>query len=233
VAATARRLPELEALVTEAAAEGGRIVAYPCDVTDGAGMDRLVAVVEQVHGPIALAILNAGVAPKSAASLDVATFRQVIDVNLMGVVHGLAAVHPRMAGRGRGRIAVNASLAGYRGLPGAGAYSASKAAVIALCESLQIEAGRAGIVLQVVNPGFVETPMTRDNPHPMPFLLPVETAARRLCDGLEHDRFEIAFPRRLAWIAKLFRLLPAGAYFALMRRAPTAKGEAERAETQR
>ena len=162
---------------------------------------------------------KAGIAPRNGPGLiDVAAFEQVFAVNLIGVVRGAAAVAERMASRGKGQIAVNASLAGYRGLPGAAAYGASKAAAIHLCEALRFDCERQGIRLQLVNPGFVDTAMTQRNSFPMPFMVSLEEAAVRVVDGFARDRFEIVFPRRLAWLMKGMRLLPYPAYFWAMRK---------------
>jgi short-subunit dehydrogenase len=105
-----------------------------------------------------------------------------------------------MGARRKGQVAVNASVAGYRGLPKAAAYGASKAAAIHLCEALKFDCDNLGITMQVVNPGFIDTPLTRKNDFPMPFLMSMDDAARRVVDGFERGRFEIIFPRRLAFI---------------------------------
>lgn len=219
VAVTARRLDKLEALALSADGLPGRIVAHVGDVVDPAAMAAVVEGIESVHGPIALAFLNAGIAPRNGPGLiDVAAFEQVFAVNLIGVVRGAAAVAERMAARGKGQIAVNASLAGYRGLPGAAAYGASKAAAIHLCEALRFDCERQGIRLQLVNPGFVDTAMTKRNSFPMPFMVSLDEAAARIADGFARGGFEITFPRRLAWLMKGMRLLPYPAYFWAMRR---------------
>ena len=114
-----------------------------------------------------------------------------------------------------------ASLAGYRGLPMAPAYGASKAAAIHLCESLKFDCDNWGVNMQVVDPGFVATPMTADQNFPMPFLMSADEAARRIADGMAAGGFEIAFPRRLAWLSKFTRLLPYALYFQVLARAMT------------
>lgn len=220
VCASARRLDDLERLSADAAGMSGRIVAHVCDVTDEAAMAGVVQTIEKVHGPIALAFFNAGVAPYTGAgALDIAAFRTALNVNVLGAANGLAPVLARMAERGKGQVAVNASIAGYRGLPKAAAYGASKAAAIHLCEALKFDCDNLGIVMQVVNPGFIDTPLTQKNDFPMPFLLSMDVAARRVVDGLERGRFEIIFPRRLAYILKFARILPYSWYFALVGRA--------------
>ena len=124
-----------------------------------------------------------------------------------------------MTARGRGQIAINASVAGYIGLPRAPAYSSSKAALIVMAESLKIETDSLGITLQVVNPGFVKTPLTDKNDHPMPFLMELDDAARVICDGFQRGGFEITFPWQLSRILKFLRLLPYEIYFSLIRKA--------------
>jgi NADP-dependent 3-hydroxy acid dehydrogenase YdfG len=219
VAVSARREAELEALAAEASGLSGRIVAHACDVTDAEAVAAAAAGIERARGPIVLAFFNAGIAPYiRAPDIDVAAFRQVVDVNIMGVVNGLAAVMPGMASRKLGQIAVNASIAGYGGLPRSAAYGATKAAMINMCESLKFDCDNLGLVMQVVNPGFVETPLTGKNDFPMPFLMKNEDAARRVCDGFERGGFEITFPRRFAYMLKAINLLPYPFYFALIGR---------------
>lgn len=219
VCASARTLDTLEKLAGDAAGLAGRIVAHPCDVTDEDAVMRCVEGIEAVHGPIALAFLNAGIAPYvRAGDLDVEAFRKAFAVNLFGPVHGLAALLPRMRTRGRGQIGVNGSIAGYAGLPRAAAYGATKAAVIHMCEALKYDTDLMGVTLQLVNPGFIDTPLTRQNDFPMPFLMKEEEAGRRVVEGFASGGFEITFPRRLAWILKAFNLLPYPAYFWLVSR---------------
>ncbi|MBY0613670.1 MAG: SDR family NAD(P)-dependent oxidoreductase [Beijerinckiaceae bacterium] len=214
VAATARREDELSSLALEAESLLGRIVAYPADVTNPEVLAAVAETIASVHGPIALAFFNAGIAPYiRAPNIDLAAVRQVMDVNVMGVFNGLAAVLPAMALRGRGQIAVTASVAGYGGLPKAAAYGASKAAVINACEALKFDCDALGIKLQLVNPGFVATPLTAKNDFPMPFLVTEEDAAKRTVDGFAEDRFEIHYPRRLSWLMKVVNLLPYPLYF--------------------
>jgi NAD(P)-dependent dehydrogenase (short-subunit alcohol dehydrogenase family) len=217
VLATARRLADLESLSTEASGLAGSIVPAPGDVTDPDAMLALVDEIESRYGAIVLSFLNAGIYfPLRAYPFDAAAFRKTFDVNVYGTINGIAAVLPRMVERGRGQIAFNASIAGYGGLPRAGAYSGSKAALIAMAESLKFDTDRLGITLQLVNPGFVETPLTALNDHPMPFLMKLDEASRRICDGFERGGFEITFPRRFAYILKFLNLLPYSLYFKLV-----------------
>jgi short-subunit dehydrogenase len=113
-----------------------------------------------------------------------------------------------MIAQKRGHIAIMASVAGYRGLPKAIAYGPSKAAAISLAEVLRLELEQHGITVSVLNPGFVETPMTAPNTFPMPFMIGVEEAADRILRGLEKGKFEIAFPWQTVLALKIMRLLP-------------------------
>lgn len=219
VAASARTTADLTALIDAAAGLPGRIVAFPLDVTDAAAVEASVAAIEDGIGAIDLAILNAGThRPMTAREFDARIVRHLIETNLMGAAHGLEALLPRMLRRRAGRIAVVASVAGYRGLPTAAAYGASKAALIALCEALRPELAADGVSLSVVNPGFVRTPLTDRNDFAMPFRIEAKEAAERILQGLASGRFEITFPRRFTWGMKVLRCLPYPLFFALTRR---------------
>lgn len=219
VAASARGADALEALEREAESLPGRIVAVPLDVTDAAAIaearDRIVAEL----GLPDLCVLNAGTyIPVDAKTLDAGDFQLQFDLNVMGTVKMLEAVIPGMVARKSGRIAVVSSISGYRGLRTASAYGATKAALINMCEALRMELGDAGIVVQLVNPGFIKTPLTDKNDFPMPFLMPVDKAVDRFYRGLLTDRFEITFPKRFTWMLKFMRLLPYAIYLPLMNR---------------
>ena len=178
---------------------------------------------QAILGEIELCVSCAGTySPFSAQDFSAEKFRRIIEVNLMGTVNVLEAVMPAMIARRSGHIAVVSSVAGYRGLPAASAYGASKAALINMCESLKFDLDRANVKLQLVDPGFVETPLTAQNNFKMPFLMKADAAARAFYRGLLSDRFEITFPKRFAWQLKFLRCLPYGAYFALVRRSTKA-----------
>ncbi len=217
VAVTARRGDALVALAVES---GGRITSYPGDVTDAAAMTAVVASIEADAGPIALAVLNAGVYDLAERRrLDAKLAWSTIDTNLGGVVRCLDPLLDAMLSRGSGQIALVASLAGYGGIPGSVAYGAGKAAVINMAEALRLTHARDGLTIQIVNPGFVRTAMTAPNDYPMPFMMSAEEAANRIAVGVRRAGFEIAFPRRLAWVARAARLLPYPLWLALMERA--------------
>ena len=193
--------------------------AYPLDVTDESAVGACYEQIESKDGPVDLVVISSGtwdvVRPPN---LDPRVFRKAMEVNFMGVINVLAKVVPDMMRRGTGQIAIISSVAGYRGLPKAAAYGSTKAALINLAESLHPELAESGVTLSIVNPGFVDTPMTEVNDFPMPFLMPVDDAAERLLTGLERKHYEITFPRRFTWIMKLLRLLPNVLFLWLVKR---------------
>jgi len=226
VVVSARDAASLEALSREAEALSGRIVAQPLDVTDRAATARALDAIEAAEGLPDVVVLNAGShQAMPAARFDAGVFDRLFAVNVMGAVNGLEAIVPRFVARRRGRIAVVSSVAGYFGLPTAAAYGATKAAVIAMCESLRPELAAFGVTVQVINPGFVRTPLTDRNDFPMPFLMEPEAAADRIARGLESGRFEITFPRAFTYQLKLLRALPYWAYFPLVGRATGWRGK--------
>ncbi len=208
VAVTARRADALNRLV---ALMPKQIFAYPGDVTDGEAMRALVARIEQEVGPIVLAFLNAGVSYAMAErrGFDAAIIAKTYAVNVGGTVNCLAPLIAVMLTRGRGQIAINASLAGYNGLPGSFAYGSSKAALIHMAESLQLTYGDKGLRFQLLCHGFVRSEMTAtEKDYDMPFMITAEAAAQIICKGFERRGFEIAFPWPLVAISKVIRMLP-------------------------
>ena len=219
VAVSARRADALDEVVRAAGEGPGRIVAYPLDVTDGAAVAATLERIEAEVAPVARAVLNAGMhKPTPAADFRAEAVEAIVTLNVLAVARGLDALLPRMRERGRGQIAIVASVAGYRGLPTAAGYGASKAAAINMAEALRPELEAEGILMQVVNPGFIETPMTAENRFPMPMLMSVRDAAAALTRGLDSRRFEIVFPRLFCWFVKLYRCLPYALALALARR---------------
>lgn len=211
VAASARNAEKLADL---AAASAGRIVAYPLDVTNVVAARTVVSRIEEETAPIARAILNAGTfVPTEIEQFTADHFREHVEINLMGTVNCLEPLLPRLCERRKGQIAVVSSVAGYRGLPRAAAYGSTKAALINLTESLKLGLDKYGVKVQVVNPGFVKTPLTDKNDFPMPFLMDVEDAAAALVRGLDRTAFEISFPKKFTFWMKRLRSLPYGLYF--------------------
>ncbi len=219
VAVSARRGEALEELAKDCADAEGAVFTYPLDVTDMEAVAEVRSRIVETAGPIGLAILNAGTHREvMARGFKAADVRALTDLNLLGCANCLEALLPEMIASRRGHIALVSSVAGYIGLPTSAAYGATKAGLINMAEALKPECDALGIKLQLVNPGFVRTPLTDRNPFPMPFLMEVEDAVRAMVAGLESARFEVVFPRRLAYILKVLRLLPYPLLFAVTRR---------------
>ena len=227
VAASARDRVGLQQLQQRADRLPGSIEPFELDVLDADQQQRVIEQIEQRFGPIKLAILNAGGhRPQRAQAFDSALVRELFELNFMATVYGLELMLARMLERAEqaqpntspAKIAVVASLAGYRGLPSAAAYGASKAALINLCEALRLDLTDSPVSVQLINPGFVKTPLTDRNEFSMPFLISAEQAARHIADGLATERFEIRFPRPFAALMALLRQLPYRIYFPLVRR---------------
>ena len=229
VTASARNEQALKGLA--AACPAGLVRPFPLDITNSEEIAVAVAEMEKDgHLPDVVVVTAAVYQPAAADDLDSKLFGDIVSVNYLGVVNVLSALLPRLFALGRGHIAVTASVAGYRGLPLASAYGPTKAALINLCESLHPECAARGVHLQLINPGFVKTPLTDKNSFPMPFMIEPETAAKRIYNGLKSQRFEITFPKRFTWVMKVLRLLPYGVYFALIN---AATGVSKRAAEKR
>jgi NAD(P)-dependent dehydrogenase (short-subunit alcohol dehydrogenase family) len=219
VAISGRREEPLNEVVSTAGELEGRILPVPVDVTD---RDACVAAAERIEaelGPLHLVILNAGTFTKFNAikDFDATAFDTHYAVNFFGVINGINAALPLLKQRRSGHIVIISSVSGYRGLPLAAPYGSSKAALIHLAESLRFDLEPAGIDVTVVNPGFVETPLTEQNRFPMPALTSTNVAADRIVKGIYRRRFEVTFPRRLTYFLKLMRMLPYAVYFPIMR----------------
>lgn len=219
VAISARRGEELAAMA--AAYSGpGAILPYSLDLTN---RDAVATIVERIiaeHGTIALAFLNVGLfAVNRKQPFAAENAWKTMEGNVKTVINALDPLIAHMNDRRRGQIVINASLSSYIGLPGAGYYGASKAALLHLAETLRAQLIHAGITVQVVNCGFIETPLTTGAKFPMPFLMKVDQASRRIIAGMQSGRFEITFPKRLSWMLKALRLLPYGIAMRLTARA--------------
>jgi short-subunit dehydrogenase len=214
----ARRAQALEQLAREL---GACCTVYQADVRDAAGMRRVAAQFAAEHDGADVVIANAGV---SAGTLtehgeDHEVFREIMDINVLGMVHTFSPFLPGMRAARSGTLVGIASVAGIRGLPGAGAYSASKSAAIAYLESLRVECHGSGVRVLTIAPGYIATPMTVHNPYPMPFILPADTAARRMIDAIDRGRSYTVVPWQMGWVALGLRALPRGLYDRLFARA--------------
>ena len=214
VAISARRESELEEV------SSGRMLVVPLDVTDAASVAASAARVRGALGHIDVAILAAGYWKQmDAHAWDTEVFDRHLQVNLVGMSNAIAAVLPDMLDQHSGVIAGISSVAGYRGLSGAEAYGATKAAQINLLESLRVQVAKSGVRVTTICPGFVRTELTAGNSFPMPFIIDADQAARSICDGLERERTEIVFPLPMALLMKAARLVPVGLWTRLWARA--------------
>ena len=215
VAGTARSEDKLSQLAEEL---GTDFYSYPGDVTDSAQMQSVVDEIENTHGPIDCVLLNAGSAQLEEGGFSSENFEWHFKVNVFGTGRALEPVLNRMVERKSGHVAIVASVAGYRGLPRSLSYGPTKAALINFAEALNITMAAHNIKVQVINPGFVDTPLTRKNDFHMPMLMPVEKAAEALVNGLESRRFEITFPKTFALMLKFIGALPDPLYFWMVRK---------------
>ena len=200
----------------------GEVVPYAVDVTDVSTMERAAKDFIGRFGAPDLVIANAGVGVGTHGEdlADVEKLRRVLDINVTGLAATLAAFAPAMRQAGRGTLAGIASVAGFRGLAGNGAYCASKAAAIAWLESLRVELYGSGVSVVCVCPGYIDTPMTRVNRYPMPFLLPVDEAARRITRAIAGRRRRAVIPWQMSLVSIPLRLMPGWLYDRLASRAP-------------
>jgi short-subunit dehydrogenase len=190
---------------------------YPVDVTDAAAVSEAGADFIARAGVPDLVIANAGISVGTLTqeASDLPVFQRVLAVNVVGMVNTFHPFIEPMRAAGSGTLAGIASVAGIRGLPGSGAYSASKAATIAYLESLRGELRGSGVKVVTVAPGYVETPMTAINTYAMPFILPVDEAARRIARVIDAGRSYAVVPWQMAIVAKLLRMLPNPVFDAL------------------
>jgi short-subunit dehydrogenase len=201
-----RRQAALQAL---AAQLPGQHHTYVVDVRDRTALHQAAHHFLQ-QGPVDIVIASAGI---SAGTLteevdDFDTFSAILQTNVNGTVATFEPFIHAMKQRGRGCLVGISSVAGVRGLPGAGAYSASKAAVRVYCESLRVELRGSGVSVVTIAPGFIETPMTAHNPYRMPFLLPVHTFARRAARAIERRKSYVVIPWQMGWVGRFLGLVP-------------------------
>ncbi len=203
-----RNSARLDDLATRCTNRGAEVNTACIDVTDQAGMGAWVTSADQ-SGPLDLVIANAGISAGTAGGQEPAEqVRAIIATNLDGVLNTILPIIPAMVARGHGHLALMASLAAFRGMPSAPAYSASKAAVKAYGEALRGDLAPKGVRVSVICPGFVDTPLTRANRFHMPLLMPPDRAARIMAAGLAKNHGRIAFPWPMALSAWLLSALP-------------------------
>lgn len=205
-ARSADRLAEAQATLS------GFSLTVPCDVASSASVRAAAAEVGRIDGVVFLA----GVYwPTTAQDWDADRVEAMCDVNLTGCARVIGAVLPGMVARGAGHVVITGSLSGFRGLPGAIGYAASKAGVMSLAESMECDLRGSGITVQIANPGFIRTRLTAKNDFAMPFIMEPEAAARLMFEHMGTDRFMISFPTVFSWLFRLSQLMPDWLYFRL------------------
>ena len=215
------RDPErLEAVAEDCRAAGAGVETAVVDVADRDAMSGWTTAVDGRY-PLDLVVANAGVSGGTGGGREpTEQVRRIFAVNVDGTFNTVQPVIPSMMARGRGQIALMSSLAGYRGLPGAPAYCASKAAIKVYGEALRGELAGAGIGVSVICPGYVDTPMTRRNRFPMPYLMDAASAARLIKRRLARNPARIAFPWPMAMAVWLLQALPPGPIDRLLTKLP-------------
>lgn len=215
VAISARRAHALR----EVRAAAPDLACFACDAREPTQIAATLDAIEAELGPLDVAIYCAGVwTPASTPQFAAEDIDATLNCNVHGAMHFARLLLPRMVARGGGELGFVSSVAGYRPLPQAALYGASKAALAYFAGALHLEARRHKLAVRLINPGFVDTPMTAVNRFPMPALIDSATAAQAILDGYAAGAFEIAFPKRLSWPLKLLGLLPDALYYPLLRR---------------
>ncbi len=219
IALFARRAERLEEVAERVAAAGAQPLVLVGDVTDPASVAAAHERLTEAQGPVDVAFLNAGVGDSfSVDRFTAARVKALFEVNVFGVTNWLEHLLPPMLERQSGTLVGISSLAGHRGGPMSGAYSASKAAVSTLLESIRLEVRTAGIVVTTVEPGFIRSELTDKNAFKMPFMVETEVAAQQIAAAAAEGRSVLRFPWQMAVAVKVLKTLPAGLYDRLARR---------------
>ena len=214
VAASARR----ESLLQELNKINENIYSFPLDVTN---IDQCKTVFKNIiekFKNIEISIFGTGMHdPKSEKEFNLEKIRKIMEVNYFGTMNSINSIYDYYNNKKSGQISIVSSVAGYRGLPAAGAYCASKSALTSFAESLHFEMKRRNVRVSLVSPGFIKTPMTDQNDFPMPMIKSPEFAAEQIYTGLVNKKgFEIHFPKAFTFIMKLLSILPSGVYFKIV-----------------
>ena len=214
VAASARR----ENLLKELNQINKNIYPFPVDVTN-IDQCKIVSkdILEQFKN-IEICVFCTGMHdPKSEKEFNLEKIRKIMEVNYFGVMNSINSIYSYYNTKKSGQISIVSSVAGYRGLPAAGAYCASKSALTSFTESLHFEMRKKNVRVSLISPGFIKTPMTDQNDFPMPMIKSPEFAAEQIYSGLiKKNSFEIHFPKAFTFIMKILRILPNSVYFWLV-----------------
>lgn len=213
LALTARNTERLTQLASELGA-----LAVPADVQDMASLTNAYETLRSAWGTPDIVIYNAGFyEPMAAQDLNLPLAEKMMDINFSGALRTLSFILPDFIAANKGHIALVASVAAYRGLPGAIGYGASKAALLHLAQNIAVDLQDTGIKVHVICPGFVRTRLTAKNSFTMIQMIEPEQAARQIVDGLKSSRFEIRFPFPFAALMKFFSILPHRLFLRIMR----------------
>ena len=214
VAASARR----ENLLDELKHINENIHSFPLDVTE---IDKCKLTAKKIierFGNIDICVFGTGMHdPKSEKKFNLEKIREIMEVNYFGTMNSINSVYEYFSKKQNGQISIISSVAGYRGLPAAGAYCASKAALTSFAESLYFDMQMKNVHVSLISPGFIKTPMTDQNDFPMPMIKSPEFAANEIFKGLTIKKgFEIHFPKAFTYFLKFLQILPSGLYFKLV-----------------
>jgi len=214
VAISARR----EKLLDEIAKSNNNIYPFSLDVTDSEKCKFTFENIKKQIGDINISVFCTGIHdPKSEKKLNIDKIRKIMEVNFFGTINSINAVYDYYKEKKSGQISIVSSVAGYRGLPAAGAYCASKSALSSFAESLFFDLKRFNVRVSLVNPGFIKTPMTDQNNFPMPMIKSAEFAAEQMFKGLTQKKsFEIHFPVAFTSMMKVLKVIPNGLYFKIV-----------------
>ena len=216
VAVSARR----EELLNEISKSNNNIHSFPLDVLDSEKCKEVFNKIVNKFENIDIAVFSTGIHdPNSEKKINLESIRKIMETNFFGTMNSINSVYNYFKDKKSGHISIVSSVAGYRGLPMAGAYCASKSALISYAESLYFEMKRFNVRVSVINPGFIKTPMTDQNPFPMPMIETPEFAAEEMFKGLTKSKsFEIHFPKKFTFIMKILKIMPNWLYLKLIKK---------------
>ena len=214
VAASARR----ESLLEDLNKFNPNIYSFPLDVTEIENCKLIANKIIEKFGGIDICVFGTGMHdPKSEKRFNLNKIREIMEVNYFGTMNSINSIYEYFSEKKNGQISIISSVAGYRGLPAAGAYCASKAALTSYAESLNFDMQMKNVKVSLISPGFIKTPMTDQNDFPMPMIKSPEFAANEIFKGLtEKKSFEIHFPKAFTYFLKFLQILPSSIYFKLV-----------------
>jgi short-subunit dehydrogenase len=214
VAASARR----ENLLEDLNKFNPNIYSFPLDVTEIENCKLIANKIIEKFGGIDICVFGTGMHdPKSEKRFNLNKIREIMEVNYFGTMNSINSIYEYFSEKKNGQISIISSVAGYRGLPAAGAYCASKAALTSYAESLNFDMKMKNVRVSLISPGFIKTPMTDQNDFPMPMIKTPEFAENEIFKGLtEKKSFEIHFPKAFTYFLKFLQILPSSIYFKLV-----------------